>query len=71
MDNDDEDRCEENAGGVHVVADDVFPNVPRVVVGRFHSRYLRGTLCHPDLLDRMFEQRAHGMGRGTEDEEYG
>jgi len=66
-----EDRREENAGGVHVVTDNVFPNVPRVVVGCFHGWYLRGTVCHPDLLDGMLEHRAHGVSRRTEYEEYG
>ena len=63
MGDDDEDRREENAGGIHVVADDVFPNVPRVVVGFLHGRDLRGTFCQCDLLDGVFEQRAHGMSR--------
>jgi len=71
MDDDNEDRREENASGVHIVADDVFPNVPRVIVGFFHGWYLRGTLCQHDLLDGMLEQRAHGMSRRTEYEEYG
>ena len=71
MGDDNKDGCEEYACGVHVVADDVFPNVPRVVVGFFHLGYRRGAFGRLDLLDGMLEQRAHGVGRGTEDEEHG
>jgi len=71
MDDDNEDRREENAGSVHVVTDDVFPNVPRVIVGFFHGWDLRGAFCHLDLLDGMLEHGTHGMSRRTEYEEYG
>lgn len=71
MDNDDEDRHEENPSGIHIMTDDVFPNVPRVIVGFFYGWYPRGALCQPDLLDGMLEQRAHGMSRRAEYEEYG
>ena len=70
MDDSNEDRCEENASGVHIMTDDVFPNVSSVIVGFFHGWDLRGASFRLDLLDGMLEQRAHGMSRRTEYEEY-
>ena len=66
MDDDDEDRREEYAGGVHVVTNDVFPGVPGVIVGRFYGWYSRGPVRSLDLLDGMLEEGAHGMGCRTE-----
>lgn len=71
MDDDDEDRREEDAGGVHVMTDNVFPDVPRVIVGLFYRRYGTSTSLLLDLLYGMLEQRAHGVSRGTEYEEHG
>jgi len=53
------------------VTDNVFPNVPRVIVGCFHGWYLSGAFCHHYLFDGMLEHRAHGVSRGTEYEEHG
>lgn len=71
MDDNNEDRREENASGIHIMTDDVFPNVPSVIVGFFHGWDLGGASCQLDLLDGMLEQRAHGMSCRTKYEEYG
>lgn len=71
MHNDNEERCEEYPGGIHVVAYDVFPNVPRIIVCFFHGRDHGGARCRFDLFDGVLEQGAHGMGCRTEYEEHG